>query len=152
MKLTAAGMIRALLCAALLGLIPACSGEKPSTLGVTDGKFAPCDDSPGCLSTQAQDGERRVEPLLYTGSRDQARGKLVALLRGMPRSSIVSNTDEYVHAAFVSGLFRVIDDVEFSFDDTRKIIHLRSSSRCSWLDLGANRKRVERIRRLFGER
>jgi uncharacterized protein (DUF1499 family) len=42
-----------------------------------------------------------------------------------------------------------VDDVEFSFDDERKIIDVRSASRTGYSDFGVNRSRVEEIRRRF---
>jgi len=42
-----------------------------------------------------------------------------------------------------------VDDVEFSFDDTNKLINFRSASRKGYSDLGVNRKRMEEIRKRF---
>jgi len=40
-------------------------------------------------------------------------------------------------------------DSRFLFSDEEKIIHVKSASRTGYSDLGANRKRVERLRRAF---
>ena len=67
----------------------------------------------------------------------------------MPRSQIVSSTNTYIHVEFTSLIFRFVDDVEFLFDDEKKLIHVRSASRVGYSDLGANRNRVEEIRKRF---
>jgi uncharacterized protein (DUF1499 family) len=41
------------------------------------------------------------------------------------------------------------DDLEFWFDPTQALIHLRSASRLGESDLGKNRSRMENIRRRF---
>ena len=46
-------------------------------------------------------------------------------------------------------MMRYVDDVEFYIDDTSKTIQFRSASRVRSGRTGANRKRMEEIRRLF---
>ena len=75
--------------------------------------------------------------------------KLISVINSMKRSEIVTAEMNHIHATFKSGLFRFVDDVEFSFDDQRKVIDVRSASRTGYSDLGVNRKRVEEIRQRF---
>ena len=133
----------------LFMLITCCSGTRPATLGVRDGRLSPCPASPNCVSTQATDAAHRAEPIGYTTTRDQAKQRLLKILASMPRVQIVAVEDDYVHAEFTSRLFRFVDDVEFSFDDSAGLIHFRSASRLGYSDLGVNRKRMEEIRKLF---
>jgi len=63
----------------------------------------------------------------------------------MPRTVIVAQTDDYLHAEFTSGLFRFVDDVEFYVDSARYEIQFRSASRTGYSDLGVNRKRMTDI-------
>jgi uncharacterized protein (DUF1499 family) len=67
----------------------------------------------------------------------------------MRRAKVITDTGDYIHAEFTSRLFRFVDDVEFSFDDTNKLINFRSASRKGYSDLGVNRKRMEEIRKRF---
>jgi len=46
---------------------------------------------------------------------------------------------------------RYVDDVELRLDENKQLIHVRSASRVGHSDLGANRKRVARIRAAFGK-
>ncbi len=115
------------------------------------GRLSPCPSSPNCVSSQSSDPKHAVEPLRYSGSRDDARQRMLAVLNSLKRVRIVQSENDYVHAEFRSRLFGFIDDVELYFAEEDGLIHVRSASRVGYSDLGANRKRVERIRRMFEE-
>ncbi len=126
--------------------IAGCSGTLPSNLGVKDGRLAPCPSSPNCVSSQSTDRQHSVEPLQYKASAEEAVTEMKGIIGSMKRARIVSACGNYLHAEFTSALFRFVDDVEFYFDDSVKVIHLRSASRLGKSDFGVNRKRVEAIR------
>jgi uncharacterized protein (DUF1499 family) len=126
-----------------------CSGSRPASLGVTQGRLAPCPDAPHCVSSQSEDESHRMEPLCYTTSQAEAQEKLLTILRSMKRTSIISIKDEYLHAECASAIFRYVDDVEFYFNDEQKLIHFRSSSRLGYDDMGVNRRRMKKIRETF---
>jgi uncharacterized protein (DUF1499 family) len=131
---------------ALSVMIGGCSGVRPANLGVKDGRLAPCPASPNCVSSQSADTEHAVAPLNYTTSAPQAMADLKKVILGMQRARIVDEHDSYIHAEFTSALWRFVDDVEFYFDDTAKLIHMRSASRLGKSDFGVNRKRSEELR------
>ena len=60
--------------------------------------------------------------------------------------------ESYLHYEFTSLLLRFVDDVEFLFDDETKTVHFRSASRTGYGDFGVNRKRMEEIRSLAGDK
>ena len=126
-----------------------CSGTRPSTLGVQDGKLAPCPKSPNCVTTFATDKTHAIKPLFYTGTVDEAKQKLIRVINSQPRTRIISDKGDYFEAEFTSFLWRFVDDVEFVFDDGAKTIQFRSASRLGYGDMGVNRKRMERIREKF---
>jgi uncharacterized protein (DUF1499 family) len=126
-----------------------CSGTRPATLGIKDGRLCPCPGSPNCVSTRDSDEKHRIDPIRYTRTREQAKQRLVQVISSMKRSKIVTDEADYIHAEFHSLIFRFVDDVEFSFDDANKLIHFRSASRLGYSDLGVNRKRMEGIRKAF---
>lgn len=134
----------------LLLLMVGCSGTRPTTLGVREGKLAPCPKSPNCVSTQSTDAKHRIDPFVYTTSIEDARGRLLTIVRAAPRTSLVAQEDDYLHVEYRSRFFGFTDDVEFWFDDENKVIHFRSASRKGYSDLGVNRKRMEQIREQFG--
>jgi len=121
-------------------------------MGASNDRLAPCPKSPNCVSSLSDDKSNYVEPLIYKGSQEEAREKLVSVIDSMKRSEIVTAKTNYIHATFKSALFGFLDDVEFSFDDERKSINVRSASRTGYYDLGVNRRRVEEIRRRFMSR
>ena len=131
---------------ALSVIIAGCSGVRPANLGVKDGKLAPCPASTNCVSSQSTDKEHAVAPLYYTTSVPQAMEDLKKVILGMKRARIVDEHDFYIHVEYTSALWRFVDDVEFFFDDTAKLIHMRSASRLGKSDFGVNRKRMEQLR------
>jgi uncharacterized protein (DUF1499 family) len=130
---------------ALLSLL----ARRPANLGVRGGRLAPCPDTPNCVCTQAADDAHRIEPLAHDGTPEEAMTRLKAALSALPRTRIVTETPDYLHAESTSLLFRFVDDVEFLLDRERKVIHFRSASRVGRSDLGVNRRRMEALRRAF---
>jgi uncharacterized protein (DUF1499 family) len=129
--------------------ISGCNGVRPANLGVRDGRLAPCPSSPNCVSSQSSDKEHSVEPLSYYSSTPEAMAALKNIILQMKRTKIVTETSTYLHAEFTSALWRFVDDVEFSFDENAKFIHMRSASRLGRSDFGVNRKRIENIRKAW---
>ena len=130
-------------------VLTACSTDQTIKTGATSDRLSPCPNSPNCVSSLSENKSHQVEPLTYSAPLDEAREKLISLINSMKRSEIVTAENNYLHATFKSFLFRFVDDVEFSFDDERKIIDVRSASRTGYSDFGQNRRRVEEIRKRF---
>jgi uncharacterized protein (DUF1499 family) len=122
---------------------------KPENLGVRNGRLADCPDSPNCVCSQATDAEHRIEPFSFTDSPGEALDRLRQALQALPRTTIATDADGYLHAECRSLIFRFVDDVEFLIDPDARVIHCRSASRVGRSDLGVNRQRIERIRRAF---
>ena len=134
---------------ALTFVLTACSTDQSIKTVATGDRLSPCPKSPNCVSSLSEDKSQQVEPLTYSAPLDEAREKLISVINSMKRSEIVTAENNYLHATFKSFLFRFVDDVEFSFDDERKIIDVRSASRTGYSDFGVNRRRVGEIRRRF---
>ncbi len=111
-----------------------------------------CPSSPNCVSTQAQDEGHSIAPFRYRKSRAEAKEVLKEVIRSLPRMQLVEEDEAYLHYEDTSLLLRFVDDVEFLFDDDSKAIHFRSASRTGYGDLGVNRKRMEQVRALVGEK
>jgi uncharacterized protein (DUF1499 family) len=90
-----------------------------------------------------------MEPIRYQGSANDAREKLLSVIRSLPRSTVTQIEDMYVRVEFRSAVFSFVDDVEFRFDDGENVIHFRSASRLGYYDFGVNRRRMESIIRQF---
>ncbi len=113
--------------------------------------FAPCPDSPNCVSSQADPSDEihYMAALPYSGSVVAAKEKLLAIVKSQPRTTIVTEEDTYLHVEYRSLIFRFVDDVEFSIEQETHLIHFRSASRLGHSDLGVNRKRMAKIRAQF---
>jgi uncharacterized protein (DUF1499 family) len=134
---------------ALSLILIACSTNQTIKTGSPGHRLSPCPKSPNCVSSLSKDKSHQVNPLTYNTPLDEAREKLIAVLHSMKRSEIVIAESNYIHATFKSALFGFVDDVEFSFDDEKKIIDVRSASRTGYFDLGVNRRRIEDMRKRF---
>jgi len=117
------------------------AGKRPTNLGVTEGKLAPCPDTPNCVSSQSEDPEHAIAPLPYT-----AIENIKKVVEDMERTTIIEETENYLYAEFKTRLMGFVDDVEFHKDDINQVVNVRSASRLGKSDLGVNRKRVEAIR------
>ena len=121
--------------------------QKP--VGIVDGKFYPCPNTPNCVSTQASDAKHKINPFKYSGALSEAKEKIIKIINSLKRTKIITNTENYIHAEVRTATFKFVDDVEFLFDDSEKIIQFRSRARSGHSDMGVNRKRMEKIREMF---
>lgn len=121
----------------------------PTTFDREANRFAPCPDSPNCVSTQEERASHRLRPIFYAEPLDEARQIMRRVIDGMARAEIIEESGDYLHVTFQSRVLRAIDDVEFFFDDANKLIHFRSAARQGYADFGVNRRRMERIRSEF---
>ena len=123
--------------------------SSPKNIGIVDGKLQPCPDSPNCVSSQSKSEDHKVLPLTYVGDAQSAKDRLKKAISHIPRMTVVTENDNYIHAEAVTLILRFVDDCEFLIDDENKVIHVRSASRLGHSDFGVNRKRVENIRKEF---
>lgn len=121
--------------------------KKP--IGIVNGKLHPCPKSPNCVSTQATGNKHKIDPIQFSGSLIEAKDKIINIVSSLKRSKIITNKENYIHVEFRTATFKFVDDVEFLFDDSDKIIHFRSRARLGYSDMGVNRKRMETIRNMY---
>lgn len=128
--------------------ISACSGNRPSNLGVYGGKFFPCPESPNCVSSFADknDEQHNIAPITYSGN-SNIMEQLKELLEKNSNAVVISASSNYIHAEFVSPLLGFVDDVEFFIVPDQNVIHVRSASRIGQSDMGVNRQRIEMLRK-----
>ena len=121
--------------------------QKP--IGIVDGKFYPCPNTPNCVSTQATDAKHKISPISYSGAMSEVKEKIIKIVNSLKRTKIITNTENYIHAEVRTATFKFVDDVEFFFDDSEKIVQFRSRARSGHSDMGVNRKRMEKIREML---
>ncbi len=138
---------------ALLGLtvyivMAVMSQKAPDTLGLQDGKLAPCPESPNCVCSEQvspNDTEHFIEAIQGNKTTWDKLKKVLTAQGG----TIKSDDGLYMHTTFRSAIFRYVDDVELRLDETNNTIHIRSASRMGRKDFGVNRKRVEALMLTF---
>ena len=112
-------------------------------------RLKPCPPKPNCVCSRHDASPRhRVEPFAVSGDPAQAISRLKSLLEGLPRTRIVTATDDYLHAVCRTRL-GFPDDVECLLSPEENVIHVRSASRVGYSDWGVNRRRVEGLRRRY---
>lgn len=127
-------------------------GARPVDLGVRNGALRPCPAIPNCVGSEAgTPSGQQVSPFTAPGGAADLR-RFTALLAGWPRTTVVTQNAEYVHAECASRVFGFIDDLEVRLDAARKVIHVRSQARLGRQDFGVNRKRVEALREAWQRR
>lgn len=125
-------------------ILTACAGERPNNLGVRDNRLSPCPSSPNCVSSQVVDVGHSIAPLAFNGDPDAAFARLKQVLVHRNDSRLIEDSSGYLRVELRTTLF--VDDGEFLLDRVGRVIHVRSSSRLGYSDLGKNRRRIEEIR------
>lgn len=108
-------------------------------------KLKPCPTSPNCVSTQTDQDKKRMPPLTFEGSAEDAQEQLKAMIADMPRTKLLTEEPGYLHYAFTTWPIPFVDDVEFLFAPDDQQIHFRSASRVGHSDLGVNASRMKKI-------
>ena len=119
----------------VLGLVSQ-KGEAP---GLENGRLVEPGSKPNAVCSESgTQSERAIAPI---------KGTVANVLTAIEATggTITSHSDDYLSATYMSRLFKFVDDVEVRQDG--KVCQIRSASRVGYSDRGANRKRVETIRR-----
>lgn len=120
------------------------TGQAP---GLKNGQLSPCSSKPNCVSSESSPSDTHsVEAMVWDSSTANEPFLNVRKVLQSMGAEIIYSDENYLASTFTSGFFRFVDDVEFRIDQGSKLIHIRSASRVGYSDLGANRKRVEKIR------
>jgi len=122
------------------------------SLGINDNsmdnsKLRPCPNSPNCVSTQETRKRKKMEPISFTKSPDEAIKQLEKVLATFSNATLISKKDNYFHYEFKTRIGRFIDDIEFIVDRDKKEIHFRSASRVGYGDFGKNKRRMKKVRK-----
>lgn len=140
------GGLAAVIVLLLVGL--SLASRKQPEPGLVDGRLRPCPHSPNCVCSEWPQQGAFIEPLVFTTTASEAwrSAKQAVTASG---GEIVMEEGGYLHARYVTPILRFVDDVELRLDVAAQVIHVRSASRVGHSDLGANRKRVARLRAAF---
>ncbi len=123
-----------------------------SRAGMHNERLNACGAAPNCVCSESQNGAdpaHAVAPLALPDGEPAAQWQTVRSVVTSMGGLIIDERDAYLHATMTSPMFRFVDDLELRREGT--VIHLRSASRVGYSDLGANRKRVEDLKRRVRE-
>ena len=98
-------------------------------------ELKPCIQISHCVREEL-DVENIVEPF----------EKVKQIIENTPRTKIVENDGDYLHAEVTSRIMKYVDDLEVSYIPENNKIVIRSESRVGEGDFGVNKKRVELIK------
>ena len=113
-------------------------------------RMQPCPSSPNCVCSDATN-EHAIAPLKLASDPQQTWQKLQAYLTQQSAYTVKQSEDRYIKAEAKTRLLRFVDDLEFELRTEAGVIAVRSTSRVGYSDLGANRRRIEKIRRAVEE-
>jgi len=130
-------------------------GRSPADAGLREGKLRPPSRTQNSVSSQAALWPATeyaveyatIEPFAFTQDSALAMNRLRDVVSNWPGARVVENSPEYLSVQFETRWLRFVDDAEFLLDPAARVIHVRSASRLGRKDLGANRTRIEAIRR-----
>ena len=80
---------------------------------------------------------------------DSSFEKVKSIVQKMPRTKIIENDGDYLHAEVTSRIMKYVDDLEISYIPENEKIVIRSESRVGEGDFGVNKKRVDLIKNKF---
>lgn len=107
------------------------------------GRLADCGSFPNCVNSHAKEGGHAIDPLVATPDQWQS---LIEQIRAMENWSLTVEDERFVQAIVVTAVMGYKDDVQLQYYPERELIHVRSSSRVGYSDMGVNRERVEALR------
>jgi uncharacterized protein (DUF1499 family) len=124
------------------------SWKRPDNLGVKDGRLAPPNRTPNCVSSQADpaDAEHYIAPIAFKGDTAAAMAAARRAVKSMRGASVVRQDGAYLYAEYRTRIMKYVDDLELLFDAGAGIFHVRSASRLGRRDFGVNRARVDALR------
>ena len=128
-------------------------GTAPNDLGVRDGRLKPPSNTDNSVTSQAalypdhpQRAYSDLAPLPLRGDGPATLAKIKAVVAAMDGAQVVKSDPDYLYAQYTTRLMKFVDDVEFWYDPTARVIQVRSASRVGKGDMGVNRKRIEAVR------
>ena len=125
---------------------------QPKHFGLVNGQLRSCPDQPNCVCSHSENELHAIDPIQYQGESEIARKILLDIVESRADLRLIEATDVYLRVEARTRWLGFIDDIEFLVDPEASQIHIRSASRLGYSDLGANRARIETIRKLFQQR
>ena len=113
--------------------------------GVIEGSLAKCSVPPNCYCINYSYGDTASDTEKLHDIASQHWKVLLEAVECLPRSTIVTAEDHYIHCESRSFYFGFIDDIELLHNEQDSRICFRSESRVGYSDLGVNKRRIEKL-------
>jgi uncharacterized protein (DUF1499 family) len=110
---------------------------------VVGGVLSKCPNSPNCISSELhEDDKHSTRAITLSPNLQENPWPLVKEIVEIMGGSVVVEEKAYLAANFNSKLFKFVDDFELRWDESEHLLHIRSSSRVGYSDLGENNRRI----------
>src|SRR5699024_12111159 len=87
--------------------------NKFEMLGIHHGKLSPCPTSPNCVCSDSTNKKHYIEPYQLKVKPSEGWETFKKVISALPRTTIISAANHYLHAEARSRIFRFVDDLEF---------------------------------------
>lgn len=129
------------------------NGSKTQSLnktknGVTSMLVKKCGDKPNCVSSVDDRDSFFIEPI-KTEKPKETFETLVKKMKSLKEATLLDYKEgKEAHFVFTTWLMSFKDDVYLSVNEKEQTIEIMSQSRVGYSDLGKNRKRLSKIKKL----
>lgn len=125
-----------------LSVLGSQSKKMDPSLGLRGEQLTKCPEKPNCIiSFYPEDESHYMEPIETSLSLDEIKNKI---LNSDFNWKIKRESIDYVHFLNESKLMGFVDDIELYKKENK--LHFRSASRVGYSDLGANKKRMKKLK------
>ncbi|MEM1441966.1 MAG: DUF1499 domain-containing protein [Verrucomicrobiota bacterium] len=125
------------------------NGMDPQSMGRN--KLSEGPEKPNWVSSLATIESHQIEPIAFSGDPQVAWEKIQEAVDELGKTTTITSEPAYAHFECRTPLLGFVDDLELLLKPDDQRIEVRSASRAGHSDVGANRKRVEKLRVLFGQ-
>jgi len=122
-------------------------------LGLTNNQLQTCPATPNCVTSETKTTDANfVTPIDTQGVTTKKAIQTLTDIILKAGGKIQTSNKNYIAATFSSAIFQFVDDFEIRVDAAQQKMHFRSASRVGKSDLGANLKRVNKIKESYNKR
>ena len=127
------------------------NSRKGNAPGLIDGNLSQCSKKPNCVCSEVKlDAVHYIKPLIISSDTVLDASSIIKDVLKDMGGVLQLETESYFLFHFTSAIFGFVDDVEIHVNKNN--IHFRSASRVGTSDLGVNRKRLNKFKRLYKEK
>jgi uncharacterized protein (DUF1499 family) len=130
-----------------IGCLNACGAKRPDHLGGVETTLMPCPKSPNCVTSAAdKHSDQYLAPWTLMEVSPSVWDRVVHEVLVLPRTRVITQTDDYLYVECRSQVFGFVDDLELYLQSSVGQIMFRSAARLGYSDFSVNRQRLEKLR------